>query len=436
MLSIHRFLNHKLLVFCFGAAVVVAGIGIAAVAHADDTIVLRAERLLDVVEGRMATDAAVVVRGKHIAAVDPERLPAEAEVIDLGDMTLLPGLIDVNTHPVAPCPVDEPPDRSAWKRSFSLKTFCARVNARKALRAGFTTVRALNNRSTYPELIYPALATASERGWVEAPHVVPGAMVLSRADALPPGLPIPPGPTFGAADGVSEVVAAVRHRVDQGAKVIKVRATAGFTTPDVLTYSDKELRAIVAEAERLGVPVTAHAHGAPGIKAAVRAGVNSIVHGTFIDDEGIELMVEHGTWLIPTAEAADQIPPGFEHMDPDRQKAIKHMAAEGLPRHRKALEAGVKFAFGSDAPVLPHGENAREFRALIARGMSPLEAIRTATIHSAELLGLDDRGRIAEGLLADLVAVPGNPLDDPGVLRDVRFVMKAGRVYKHAEDQP
>lgn len=268
---------------------------------------------------------------------------------------------------------------------------------------------------------------------------MPGTL-LFRADALPPPLrdgPIPPGPELGIGATGSGMTEAVRHKVRQGATGIKVRATGGFVPPSEQTYSVEELRAVVEEAERLGVPVTAHAHGAAGIRAAVRAGVHSIVHGTYIDEEGIELMVENGTWLIPTGEIADR-PPVLEQPEQAgsrRVEGARHMQKDGLPRHRRALEAGVKFAFGTDAPVLPHGENAREFRALIARGMSPLEAIRTATVRSAELLGRDDRGRIAEGLQADLIAVPGDPLEDPGVLRDVRFVMKAGRVYERPDNE-
>lgn len=402
------------------------------VAAMGQTVAVRADRMLDVEAGRMVADAAVLVEDGRIAAVNPEAVPEGTEVVDLGEMTLLPGLIDVNVHLNAPCPVHQPVDPGSPPQSQSLKTLCMLVNARRALFAGFTTLRALGDPAFYPEVAYASLATASDRGWVDIPHIVPGAL-LFRADAIPPPLrdgPIPPGPQLGVVATVSDMREAVQHKVRQGATVIKVRATGGFAPPSEQTYSAEELRAVVEEAERLGVPVTAHAHGAASIEAAVRAGAHSIVHGTYVDEEGIELMVEHGAWLIPTAEAADQLPPGFENMDPDRQEAFEHMAAEGLPRHRRALEAGVKFAFGSDAPVLPHGENAREFRALIARGMSPLEAIRTATVRSAELLGLDDRGRIAEGALADLVAVPGDPLEDPSVLRDVRFVMKAGRVYK------
>jgi imidazolonepropionase-like amidohydrolase len=192
--------------------------------------------------------------------------------------------------------------------------------------------------------------------------------------------------------------------------------------------SDEELRTVVEEATRHGMKVAAHAHGLVGIMAAVRAGVASIEHGSTLDDEAIALMIERGTYLVPTTYLADAI--DFEVLPPH----IRQKAETILPRAkvslRRATAAGVKIAFGTDAAVFPHGENAKEFVALVERGMTPLQSVQSATLHAADLLGVDDRGRIREGLLADLVAVPGNPLEDITVMERVSFVMKGGEIVK------
>jgi imidazolonepropionase-like amidohydrolase len=237
----------------------------------------------------------------------------------------------------------------------------------------------------------------------------------------------------GVADGVEEVVKAVRYQVKHGAKVIKVCATAGVLSFDATLgaqqLSDAELQAIVQEATRHGLKVAAHAHGTEGIKAAVRAGVASIEHGSMIDDEAATLMKQKGTYLVPTSyvltalEDTDSLPP-----------AIAKKAQEVIPlakaSHRRAIRAGVKIAFGTDAAVIPHGQNAREFAVYVGYGMRPIDAIRTATLNAADLLGVSDRGVIAGGKLADLIAVKGNPLVDVRVLEQVQWVMKGGVVVK------
>jgi imidazolonepropionase-like amidohydrolase len=235
-------------------------------------------------------------------------------------------------------------------------------------------------------------------------------------------------PESGVVDGVDEALKAVRYQAKHGAKVIKICATAGVLSFDATVgaqqLSDEEMRAIVQEARRHGLKVAAHAHGAEGILAAVRAGVASIEHGSLINDEAMALMKQQGTYLVPTTYLVDaidltQLPP------PIRAKAegILPLAKANL---RLAIRAGVKIAFGTDAAVYPHGRNAREFAALVERGMTPIDAIRAATVNDADLLGVTDRGRIAPGLLADLIAVPGNPLTDVRVLERVTFVMKGG----------
>jgi imidazolonepropionase-like amidohydrolase len=236
-------------------------------------------------------------------------------------------------------------------------------------------------------------------------------------------------PKEGVADGVDEVLKAVRYQIKHGAGVIKVCATAGvlsFEGPaGAPQYSLEELVAIVEEAERHGIKVAAHAHGTEGIKNAIRAGIHSIDHGSMLDDEAIAMMIENGTYLVPTLfqwYLPYDLPPELD----EKNEYVKSFVDNSM---RKAFAAGVKIAFGTDAGVFEHGLNAKEFAAYVERGMSPIDAIRTATINAADLLGVDDRGELAPGLLADIIAVPGNPLEEIEVLEDVRFVMKGGKVY-------
>ena len=236
----------------------------------------------------------------------------------------------------------------------------------------------------------------------------------------------------GVADGPDAVLRAVRYQIKHGAKVIKVCATAGVLSLEgplgAQQLSETEMRAIVEEAKRHGVKVAAHAHGTEGIIAAVRAGVDSIEHGSMLNDEAIRLMKERGTYLVPTTYLTDAMRPE------DFPPVVRAKAEKIVPLNRQstqqAIRSGVTIAFGTDAGVIPHGQNAKEFGALVARGMSPIDAIRAATVNSADLLGVNDRGNIAPGLLADLVAVTGNPLDNIRVLENVRFVMKGGQIYK------
>ncbi len=404
---------------------------LAATAQGQQPVVLRAERMLDVSTGKIVNNAVVVIEKDRIKSVGAGKVPKDATTIDLGDVTLLPGLTDMHVHLTGDLEGD-------WVHRVVTEgpadwALRGAKNAKITLEAGFTTVRDVGARG----FANVALMKATAQGLIEGPRIFPSGYALSitgghcDVTGYAPGI-LELGPKEGVADGVDEVVKAVRYQIKHGAKVIKVCATAGvlsFEGPvGAQQYSEEELRAIVEEAARHGLKVAAHAHGTEGIIAAVRAGVASIEHGSMLNDEAIALMKEKGTYLVPTTYLADAI--NLEVLPPPvRAKAEKVLpvAKESI---RRAIRAGVKIAFGTDAAVFPHGQNAREFGALVERGMTPIDAIRAATLNAADLLGVDDRGVIAPGKLADIIAVPGNPLEDIHVLERVSFVMKGGKVFK------
>jgi imidazolonepropionase-like amidohydrolase len=406
-----------------------AGLILAAPALAQDSqpIALRAARMLDVTGGRMLTNAVVVVQGDRIAAVNPATLPSGHRTIDLGDVTLLPGFIDMHTHLAIEISASSFTD--AVRLVESDYAFNVVGNALKTVRAGFTTVRDFGGDVTV------AMGRAVARGTITGPRVVPSRNALGvtgghcDVTGFAPGV-LEQTPKDGVADGPWEVVQAVRYQIKHGAEVIKTCATAGVLSLEgpvgAQQYSFEELKAMVDEAARHGIKVAAHAHGADGIKAAVRAGVASIEHGSTLDEEAIALMVERGTYLVPTTYLVDRInlavlPPLVRA----KAETILPIARESLKR---AIAAGVKIAFGTDAGVFPHGENAKEFAVYVKQGMSPLEALRSATLHAADLLGKKDRGVIEAARLADLVAVPGDPLRDITATERVSWVMLGGKV--------
>jgi len=395
--------------------------------------------MLDVAAGRIVAHPVLRIQDGRIAAVLTEdQAPAKRKGgprhIRLGDRTLLPGLIDAHVHLGSTLegdfvnrPVHEGPADTALRAAH---------DARVTLLAGFTTVRNVGSEG----FVDVALKRAIERGDVPGPWIVPAGHTLSPtgghgdATGFRPGI-LEGGPREGIADGPEEVRKAVRMQIKYGAEVIKCVATAGVLsferTVGAEQYSFEELKAIVDEARLHGVKVAAHAHGAEGILAAIRAGVASIEHGSILTDEALRLMKEKGTYLVPTTYLADAI--DLDNLPPHLRKKAEEILPQAKESLRRAVRAGVKIAFGTDAAVIPHGQNAREFAAMVDRGMSPLEAIRSATLRGADLLDLPDRGVIAPGKRADVIAVRGNPLEDVRVLEDVRFVMKAGRIVRKEE---
>jgi imidazolonepropionase-like amidohydrolase len=390
---------------------------------------IRAARWLDVVSGELRSPAEVVVTGERIRAVGQDHGEPIDRTLELGDVTLLPGLIDCHTHLLYDL------DKDSFTRSVRETAADAALrgarNARLTLRAGFTTVRDVG-ATGFADI---ALMRAIDRGFVAGPRMFPAAHSLGitggHADVtgLAPGI-LEQTPREGVANGPAEALAAVRYQVKHGAKVIKICATAGvlsFEGPvGAQQFTVEEMRVIVAEAARHGLRVAAHAHGTDGILAAVEAGVASIEHGSMLSDEAIAAMKAHGTWLVPTSYLAEAI--DLDVLPEVMRRKARFVLPLARASLRRAVQAGVRIAFGTDAAVIPHGHNAREFAVYVEAGMAPIDAIRTATIHAAELIGVDDRGRIAPGLLADLIAVPGDPLADVTALERVEFVMKGGVV--------
>ena len=392
--------------------------------------VVKAARMLDVVTGKIVQPAVVITSGDRIAAINPATIPDAATVIDLGDATLLPGLIDSHVHLM-----DDP--GTSWIRQRAYETpalwaLRAAGNAERSLLAGFTTIRDVGSTG----FVDVAVSKATDAGWIRGPRVVPVGHYITTTGGhcdltgFAPGV-LERGPESGVADGPDEIRKAIRYQTKHGAKWIKMCATAGIFSFDrtvgAQQYSEAELRAGVEEAALHGIRVAAHAHGTEGILAAVRAGVRSIEHGSILTEEAIQLMKSRGTWLVPQAYIGQAIDPStLEPAIRAKHDYINPIARRSL---EKAIRAGVKIAFSTDGP-LPNSDPGREFAALVDRGMTPLQSIQAATIRGAEMLELEDRGHLAPGKLADLIAVGGNPLQNIRMMENVIFVMKGGSVFK------
>jgi imidazolonepropionase-like amidohydrolase len=403
-------------------------------ARAEGVTVIRAGHLIDTDSGRELDARTIVVKDGIIADIGRNvAVPAGARLVDLSGYTVLPGLIDAHTHLTINAKSQDPLEE--LEHTAAERALGSLPNARAVLLAGFTTVRDLGS---YRALVDVALRDAINRGDVVGPRMyVAGAYVTITGGAgavtgFAPDVTLPWDLRYGAANSPSEVRERIRALAGQRVDVIKMFATGAILThnssPSGREATPEELAAAVDEAHNFGLKVAVHAHGPEGIKAAVRAGAASIEHGTLMDDEGRTLMKEHGTYLVPTLEVrecvGDNYPPEFV------AKSRQILSAQ-LSNFRKAVDAGVKIAFGTDIGVCPFGRNAREFNFMVQNGMTPMQAIQSATVAGADLLGISDKvGSLARGKLADVIAVRGDPLANVRLLEDVRFVMKQGEIFK------
>ncbi len=409
-----------------------------------DRTLIRAGTLVDVEAGETRRAQVIAVEGDRIASVEPDqgRYDDAARVIDLSNHTVLPGLIDCHAHLIGR---DEDETGSVdysvlLGRTGAQEALTGVRNARSTLLAGFTTVRDVG---TFRAHVDVALREAISDGWCVGPRMqCAGAYVTVSTGGgdIPPMAPdvvVPRELRFGVANSVDEVRQRVREILHRGADLIKVIATGAVmtrgTTPGAPEFSEAEIRAAVEEAAMYDVFVAAHAHGASGIKRAVRAGVRSIEHGSLMDDESIDLMAERGTYLVADIYNGDWIAEmGRTHHWPEeilrKNDETTEAQREGFA---KAVKAGVRIAYGTDSGIYPHGFNGRQMKYMVRHGMTPMQAVQSATRVAAELMGWDDRvGRLAPGLFADVIAVEGDALDDVSSLEDVPFVMKGGRVVK------
>ena len=419
--------------------------GYAQGASSQKATALHCGQLLDVKSGKLLPDQMLLMQGEKIASIGAAatmRLASSVEIIDLTKHTCLPGLIDVHTHLVGGYG-DEYND-GPLRRSAAQMAYSSIPNAQATLDAGFTTVRDLGTFRAFVDL---ALRDAINRGIVRGPRMIAaGAYVTISGGAgaltgYAPDIELPRELRFGQADGADQVRQRVREIVRNGADVIKVLATGAILTlksqPGAQEFTYEELLAAVEEAGKAGLKVACHAHSSAGAMDAIRAGVASIEHGTLLNDEALRLMKEKGTFLALDNIASWDFWPGGKPENkpagyPDeyvRKEIISFESQKDVAR--RAIAMGVKIAFATDAGVIPHGKNALLFKNYIQLGMSPLQAIQTATVNASELVGWADRvGSLEVGKLADVIAVPGNPLADVRVLERVSFVAKGGTVYR------
>jgi imidazolonepropionase-like amidohydrolase len=400
-------------------------------------LAVKAGRLIDVKAGAVVTNAVVLIEGDRVKAVGPAvAIPQGATVIDLSGYTVLPGLIDCHTHLVADASDADP--LTELKSSAAKRAFESVPNARATLEAGFTTVRDLG---AYRAFVDVALRDAiakdyfpGPRMYVAGPYVTISGGGGTMSGGLAPDIALPWDLRFGVADGVDQVRQRVRDIAQHGVDVVKILATGAFlahgSNPRAVEYSYDELRAAVEEASNKGLKVAAHAHSTEGVRNAVKAGVASIEHGTYVDDEGLRLMKEKGTYLVADIYDAEWIrqsagyPADFAAKQPEGDE-IQRQAFEN------AAQMGVKIAYGTDAGVYPHGFNARQFAWQVKYGQTPMQAIQSATVLASALIGRgNDAGSLEPGKWADLIAVQGDPLKDVTVLERVAFVMRGGKVYK------
>jgi imidazolonepropionase-like amidohydrolase len=415
-------------------AAVLLSCGVIAMAHAD-TVVVTADRMIDVLAGRVVDHPQITIVDGRITAVASQGapVPANARRADLAGMTLLPGLIDMHTH------ITSDPRYNGYRELEFTDNFWTVVgvaSAKKTLEAGFTTIRNVGSEN-YNDV---AIKQGIEQGIVPGPRIVPATYAIGAtgghcdADEFPPSVTVP---TPQVANGPEQIRATVRKLHKYGAEVIKFCGTGGvFSKTDTVggqQYDLTEMKALVDEAHMLGLKVAVHAHGTSGIKDAIRAGVDTIEHASLADEEAFALAKQHGTWFSMDIYNDDYIMAEGEKNGMFKESLEKERAI-GLKQRQTfqaAVKAGVKMIFGTDAGVYPNGFNARQFATMVKWGMTPMQAIQAATANAAEALGRTaDVGAIAVGRYGDLIAVAGDPLTDITRLQSVDFVMKGGDVVK------
>ncbi len=435
-MSLPRESRHVRLVLLLSLALVPLALAQEATRLAPARTLIRAGRVLDVKSGQMLRDQAIVIRGDRIEKIVPAASAqplAGWTVIELPNATVLPGLMDVHTHLTG----DPRFGYETLGMSATRSALIGARNAKRTLEAGFTTVRNLG-ASGYSDV---ALRDAVAAGDVPGPRIVASGPALGITGGHCDDNRLPYEYHYreeGVADGVAAVQAKVREVIKYGADVIKVCATGGVLSkgddPRHSEFTREELRAIVEDAHRRGRKVAAHAHGGEGILWAAEAGVDSIEHGTFTDAAAIALLKEKGTYLVSqmylgkwTLSRANEI--GMSAELQEKSRMVRKVARQNISA---AIAAGVKVAYGTDAGVYPHGENAKDFAEYVQMGMTPLQAIQSATLNAADLLGWSERaGSLEPGKWADLIAIEGDPLADITRLENVRFVMKGGVVVKN-----
>jgi imidazolonepropionase-like amidohydrolase len=403
--------------------------------------ILHCGRLIDTKAGLVLKEMSVFIEGDKIIDLQKGYLPATGSdrIIDLKNKTVMPGLIDCHVH------LEDEISSKDFEKQFKLNpadyAYLSIGYAEKTLMAGFTTVRDVGGSG-----VNISLRNAINKGLVKGPRIFTAGKVISTTgghadptNGLRSDLMGDPRPLDGVVNGADECRKAVRQRYKEGSDLIKITASGGVLSLEKdgsgAQFTEEEIKAIVETAKDYGMRVAAHAHGAEAIKRAIRAGVNSIEHGTYMDDEAIELFKKHGTWYVPTIIAGKSVadsaknPGFFPEIIAAKAVAVGPLIQATFGR---AYKAGVKIAFGTDAGVYAHGKNWMEFIYMTEAGMPPLEAIRSATIHAAELIGIADKtGSIEKGKFADIVAVDGDPLTDIQTMGSMKFVMKAGVIYKN-----
>jgi imidazolonepropionase-like amidohydrolase len=409
-------------------------------------VALKAARLIDGTGAPPLKNAIIIISNNKISVVGDAasvRIPPGVKVIDLGDVTLLPGFIDAHTHLIGRVLGDPEGDMAVVRDFDSFGAILGVLHARDTLMAGFTSVRNVGASGQFDDM---ALRKAINEGWTPGPRMETAGHAIGITgghcdeNGFRPGV-VQLGPIDGVANGPEEIRAAVRYQIKYGADVIKTCATGGVLSEGdavgATQYSFEELKALVDEANKLERKVAAHAHGAEGIKLAVRAGVSSIEHGSFLDEEGARMMAERGTFLVPTLSASEAVERAAKSGVLKGLRAEKALAAAAAVRHgiKLAVANKVQIALGTDAGVVPHGTNAREFFLMCEwGGLSPMESIVAGTLNGAKLLGWDKNlGSLEPRKFADIVAVSGDPLKDIHAMEKVVFVMKNGVVYKGRE---